>query len=211
MQETRKYILEILKVQGHATVEEIVAGLKQRRGNITSVTVRHHLLRLQKEGLIATPELRRKVSPGRPQHVYALTDKAQDQFPGNYQRLAAGLIEELSKQLPPSGVNVILEGVADQMAFSADLPDCSLEKRIEYVSHYLTEHGYDAHWERVADGYVLHTSNCPYHQLTDRTNFICNMDMRLVSSLLGVVPRRIKHLAEGDESCSYFVPIKVAV
>jgi predicted ArsR family transcriptional regulator len=32
------------------------------------------------------------------------------------------------------------------------------------------------------------------------------MDMQLISQLLGVVPRRLVHMAEGDESCSYLIP-----
>jgi predicted ArsR family transcriptional regulator len=35
---------------------------------------------------------------------------------------------------------------------------------------------------------------------------LCDMDMRLISALLGVVPRRVARLAEGDSACSYMVP-----
>lgn len=210
MQETRKHILEILRLRNHATVDEIVDELQRRRGSITSVTVRHHLLRLQKEGLISTPELKRRVSPGRPQHVYTLTPKAKEQFPGNYHQLAAGLLDELCRRLPESGVNVILEGVADQLAQQADIPVEGFEERLHCVVEYLTRQGYEARWETSEDGYILHTTNCPYHQLGDRTTLLCTMDMRLIASLLGVVPRRIKHVAEGDDTCSYLLPVPQA-
>ena len=208
MQETRRYILEILKRRRQATVDDIVEELQKRRGSITAVTVRHHLKLLQEEDLITSPEMRRRTSPGRPQYIYTLTDKAREHFPNNYQRLAEGLLEELQKRLPPEGVNVILEGVADQMAVEACIPEGDLMDRLDIVVDYLTDRGYEAHWEQSADGYVLFTSNCPYHHISEHNMSLCEMDMRLISSLLSVVPRRITHMTDGDETCSYLIPEK---
>jgi len=206
MQETRQHILEILHNAGQATVDDIVSELRKRRGEITAVTVRHHLARLQQEELITAPQLRHRSSPGRPQHVYALTDKARDHFPNNYQRLAAGLINQIKAQLPPDGVNVILEGVATEMAAEANIADAPIEEKMRQVVGYLNDNGYVADWEQVDGGFVLHTSNCPYHHISKSSQSLCEMDMRLVSSLLGVVPRRITRIADGDNTCSYMIP-----
>lgn len=207
MQETRRYILDILRRRGQATVDEIVDELLRRRGSITAVTVRHHLMRLQEDGLITSPELKRRSSPGRPQYIYALTDKAKDMFPNNYQRLAATLIAQMQEQLPPSSINVILEGVADSMANDALIPDVPMNDRLDLVVDYLNRNGYDATWERADEGYLLTTSNCPYHGLHEDGGTLCQMDMRLISSLLGIVPRRVAHVPEGDAQCSYLIPI----
>ena len=207
MQETRQFILDILRERGHATVDDIVDELQQRRGSITAVTVRHHLLRLQEEGLITSPQFKRRSSPGRPQHVYSLTEKASEYFPNNYQRLAATLIEQLGKQLPVSGVNVIFEGIAGQMACDAEIPSVPLAQRLDLVVEYLTRQGYDASWEDGLDAFVLRTVNCPYHHINTSGNFaLCEMDMRLIAALLGVVPRRIGRMAAGDTSCAYAIP-----
>ncbi|MFN8529626.1 MAG: ArsR family transcriptional regulator [Anaerolineae bacterium] len=206
MQETRRYILEILRERGQATVDDIVGDLQQRRGSITAVTVRHHLNILQKEDMITSPELKRRSSPGRPQHTYTLTDKAKEQFPNNYQKLALSLLEELNQRLPPDGVNVILEGVAERMASEAAIPDLLFEDRLNLVVEFLSTRGYEAHWERTDEGAILNTSNCPYHGVAADHPSLCDMDMRLVSSLLGVVPRRTSHRATGDTTCAYFIP-----
>jgi predicted ArsR family transcriptional regulator len=206
MQETRRAILEILRRRRQATVDEIVEELQKRRGNITAVTVRHHLKLLEAEALITSPELRRRSAPGRPQYLYVLTDKAQEHFPQNYQRLAEGLLGELQKHLPPEGVNVILEGVADQMAGEARIPNRALPEKLDVVVNYLTERGYEARWETGENGYILYTANCPYHHLSEGNTMLCEMDLRLISSLLAVVPRRITHFHAGDESCSYLIP-----
>lgn len=211
MQETRRLILEILRERGQATVDDIVLELRKRRGDITAVTVRHHLTRLQEAGLITAPEMRRRNTPGRPQHMYALTDKAQEHFPNNYQLLASSLLNQIQQHLPPDGVNVILEGVACSMAAGAQVPALPMAERLDYVVDYLSEHGYNATWEEAAEGYILCTSNCPYHQIANGQSVsLCDMDMRLIAELLGVVPRRISHMSLGDAACSYMIPANTA-
>ena len=84
MQTTRQHILEVLRTQGDCTVGEIVDALcKDRQIEITAVTVRHHLSVLREDGLIDTPQMRHRDAPGRPCHVYALTQKAAALFPNN--------------------------------------------------------------------------------------------------------------------------------
>jgi predicted ArsR family transcriptional regulator len=207
MQETRQHILEILKETQQATVDEIVEHLRERRGDkITAVTVRHHLNELQKRNLITAPRLRHRDSPGRPKHVYALTDEANELFPNNYKRLAQGLLQQLENHLPPEGVNVIVEGLADSIAGEINVHGMPWEERLDMAVNHLNEHGYNASWEVKDSGYILHTRNCPYHEVAQGTESLCHMDMRLIASLLGVVPRRISHITQGEPSCAYLIP-----
>jgi len=207
MQETRQYVLDILREKSQATVDELVSNLEQRRGTpITAVTVRHHLNELLKEQLITTAELKHRNSPGRPQHVYVLTEAARDHFPNNYQPLVNHLLEQLATSLTNTQVNVLFEGIADRMAADASVPFLSPIERLDFVVRYLNEHGYNAKWEQNNDGFLLHTSNCPYHQIAENNRMLCEMDMRLVSSLLGVAPRLLARISDGDAACSYFIP-----
>ena len=207
MQQTRRFILDILKAQGEATVDEIVQELKERWGKtITAVTVRHHLTRLQEDELISSPEPRHRTSPGRPQHVYSLTERAAAQFPNNYQQLANSLLQGLQHHLPAEGVNVILEDVALQMATEANIPDAPLNERLDMAVDYLNNRGYDAQWEKADSDYVLYTNNCPYHQIAEQNDILCEMDIRLVATLLGVIPRRHTHIKAGEKSCAYLIP-----
>ncbi|HRE48686.1 MAG TPA: ArsR family transcriptional regulator [Aggregatilineales bacterium] len=210
MQPTRKSILEILRSQGEATVEEIVTALRQRmQHTITAVTVRHHLDILREEDLLSPPVLRRSGAPGRPQYVYKLTEKALSTFPNNYQNIMAALLEQLKTQLGSPHVNVILEGVADQMVTNsrlAHLAGVPLPERLNHVVTYLNEQGYEATWERCPEGYLLKTQNCPYHQLSSAQSDLCVMDMRLISGLVGVVPRSMGRIADDAESCVYLIP-----
>jgi predicted ArsR family transcriptional regulator len=207
MQQTRQHIVEILKEKGQATVEEIVGALAGRIGDITAVTVRHHLEILRGDGLVATPEVRRRTTPGRPQHIYMLTDRALDLFPNNYRSLAGGLLAQLKTHLSNREVNVILQGVANQMATRVQINDVPMPVRLNQIAEYLTRQGYSAYWEANEKGYVLYAGNCPYHHLTPDHRELCEMDFRLITNLLGgAVPRRIGHMASGDESCAFLIP-----
>jgi predicted ArsR family transcriptional regulator len=212
MQETRQYILDILRVKKQATVDELVGDLEKRRGtSITAVTVRHHLNELLREQLITTAELKHRDAPGRPQHVYVLTEAALAHFPTNYQPLITHILGELSNSLSNTQVNVLFEGVADKMAADANVPPLPLIERLNCVVNYLNDHGYNANWEQGKDGFILNTTNCPYHQIAEGNRTLCEMDMRLVSSLLGIVPRLLSRISDGDSACSYFIPDRTIV
>jgi predicted ArsR family transcriptional regulator len=212
MQQTRQYILEILRDCREATVDDLVRELKSRiKHDITAVTVRHHLDILRGEDLVTAPNVRHRNTPGRPQYVYALTERALEQFPNNYQVLAAGLLNQIKVKLSPAQVNVILEGVADEMISNAQpahasLGSLPLEARLDHVVEYLTRHGYEATWEQCPEGYTLYTHNCPYQGVTGDHGELCTLDFRLISGLLGIVPRNLGRIVQNAEACSFLIP-----
>jgi predicted ArsR family transcriptional regulator len=201
MQTTRKAILDYLKEKGQATVDELAEVL-----DLTSVTVRHHLDILRTEGLVSEPIVRHRNSRGRPQHVFALTEQASQHFPKNYNQLASAVLEEL-KSHNPQLVNVIFEGVA--LRLSAETPKFAAgepwPQRLEQAVQFLNERGYVARWEQTNQGYLVHTSNCPYEALAAAHPELCQMDMVLIGNLLGVIPQRVSRLADGATSCAYLV------
>ncbi len=212
MQQTRRYILEILRERGEATVDEMVSELKTRiQHNITAVTVRHHLDILRSDNLVTAPTVRRSGAPGRPQYVYALTDKALEVFPNNYQNLMTTLLTQMKSTLPEGQVNVIFEGVADQMVVNAHLSHLSsdhmsMDEKLTHVVNYLNENGYNADWESSPEGYILHNRNCPYHKVSDDHSELCNMDFRLIAGLIGIAPRAMTRLSQDEEGCSFLIP-----
>ncbi|MBN1565311.1 MAG: ArsR family transcriptional regulator [Anaerolineae bacterium] len=209
MQQTRKHILEILKEQKEATIDEIVTSLTDRIGKITAVTVRHHLEILRGDGLVAAPAVRRRSAPGRPQYVYTLTDRAADYFPNNYQGLATGLIDQIKEQLPSDKVGDILSGVAEQMAAEAMIPDAPIHIRLDHAVAYLNKNGYSAAWHVNGNGrHILTISNCPYEQVSSVNPELCKMDRRLIEGLINVpVTRTTCQLEDEYEACTYVINI----
>ncbi|MCC6904529.1 MAG: ArsR family transcriptional regulator [Anaerolineae bacterium] len=203
MQKTRQKILEFLRQRGEATVEELSAALD----DLTPVTIRHHLDVLRGEGMVATPQIRHRDTPGRPRYVYALTDRGESYFPRNVHTLTRHLLNEISTRLDEREINVIFDGIAGRMAdeLGDGMAGEPFTARLNRVVAHLSQRGYTAHWEETSEGFVLHTGNCPYDNIVGDHGEVCGIDMRYISYLLGAVPRRIAHIAEGDANCSYLV------
>ncbi len=204
MQKTRQKILEYLRKKKEATVGDLSTAL----GDLTAVTIRHHLDVLREEGFVAEPDILHRDTPGRPKYVYRLTSRADGLFEDNMDNLTVHIISEMKETLPEQQFNVIFEGVADRMAAELDrvAPDETLEKRLIHVVDHLIDQGYGAEWEETAAGFVLHTTNCPYNKVAVEHDELCQLDMRYISKLLGVVPRQISSIQDGAESCSYLIP-----
>ncbi len=203
MQKTRQRILEYLKEHGEATVEELSAMLD----NLTPVTVRHHLDVMRSEGLVETPNIRRRSSPGRPRFIYRLSHGADAHFPQNLSLLTDGLLTEIKARLSERQADAILTGVAERMARLAPPtpPGATLEERLAHVVDFLNQNGYMARWEKQPQGYVLTTCNCPYGVAESHPE-MCLLDIRYISALLGITPNRLSHMLEGDSACSYLIP-----
>ena len=207
MQETRQIILEILRELGQGTVDDIVEKLRARRGPITAVTVRHHLARLQEDRLIEIPQLRYRSSPGRPQYVYVLTEQAREYFPKNYSHLLRTFLQQLKSQLPSDQVDQILDGVAERMLEEAKVDDGTLPQRVDQLVSYLNTHGYKAEWENGSANIVLRICNCPYYDVPERVSTICQVDLQLIASTIGIIPEVQSRVSESGNCCVYVIPV----
>lgn len=202
MQLTRKRILDHLKTHGLATVDELAAVL-----GLTTVTVRHHLDILRSEELVSKPVVKHRTSPGRPQYVYTLTDKASAYFPKEYADLAAKVLTELKQVATPEQLNVIFMGVMNRTFAEAPRaqPGEPLPARLDRAVAFLNERGFVCSWESTPEGYLLHARNCPYEALAGEHPELCGMDKALISSLLGVAPECTGRMAEGSAACAFLI------
>ena len=202
MQDKRRQILDILKEQGSATIQKLSAEL-----DVTGVTVRHHLDTLRDKGLVSEPQVLHRNSPGRPQFEYRLTPKANDHFPKRFQNISINLLHEIKDQNDGNEVYNIMMGVAQREITDAPKrrTNSSFEEHIGVIVEYLNGKGYLASWEKHPDGIMLHTSNCPYEGVAEHHPEMCQMEEHMLSSLLGVSPRCVSHIAEGSSSCSYVI------
>jgi predicted ArsR family transcriptional regulator len=205
VQATRERILHILKENEEATVDDLSQDL-----GLTPVTVRHHLDILRGEGLVAAPVVRRRKAPGRPQHVYTLTDSASKFFPKRYDQLANLLLDEMQSMVSPADLDAMMARIGGQMAeqFTLTEADCQdFRTRISSLVDFLNERGYLASWEnRDGNGYLIHVANCPFEKVSERHHEVCIADMTLLTDALGTRPERVAWAAGGEaHQCSYAV------
>ncbi|MCX7670273.1 MAG: ArsR family transcriptional regulator [Anaerolineae bacterium] len=202
MQPIRRRIIEILKENGSATVAELAQQL-----GIAQVSVRHHLDILIGEDMVEARGVRRHDGAGRPSQVYALTPQAARLFPQRHDAIAEGLLEEVKAALPSEQVRTFFIHLANKTAGEAPaaLPDQSLEDRLEEVTRFLTEKGYNARWEEKDGHYELHAYNCPYMGTADRHHELCLMDQELLRALVPGATRRQARALHGTTHCTYII------
>jgi predicted ArsR family transcriptional regulator len=199
MQSTRHEILEILKEDRQATVEDLAKRLE-----LTPMTIRHHLNVLQAQGLVAATTVRRSQRVGRPRLVYTLTEQADNLFPQSYGELALHLVSEIKETMGPEETEAIFRRIAERISQEAPppIPGQTFEERLDQVASFLGQQGFIISWEKEDDGYVLANINCPYRQVTRQHPEVCAMDAVLLRQLLGVEPELLGTLREGEHMCS---------
>lgn len=201
MQSTRQEILEILKEDRQATVEDLA-----RRLELTPMTIRHHLNVLQAQNLVVASKVRRSQKVGRPRLVYTLTEAAEELFPQGYGRLAHHLVSEVKDTLGAQETQAIFRRIAERIAKEAPAPTSnqSFEERLDEVKAFLEDLGFILRWEKGDEGYILTNINCPYRQVSRDYGELCIMDTELIGQLLNVEPRRTSQ-RKGDAPCCFLL------
>jgi len=203
MQITRQRIIDLLRRQGQATVEELAEWVE-----LTQMAVRHHLNVLQAESLIEVSHTKRRHKPGRPVQVYGLTNKARKLYPQEYLQLTDLLVQEVANRIGQDGVIDIFNSLAVRLVEEAPIAKTtqSIEERLDDVVGFLREKGYVVEWESVNGQYMVYHMDCPYRQFAQRHQEICLMDAKILEETLNVIPQRISCIACQDDKCTYVIP-----
>jgi len=204
MSSTRENVLRTLLTRQHCTIKDLAKAV-----GINPISVRHHVTRLEMDGLVTSKEERHGV--GRPRRVYSLTEKGMEQFPTRYLSLTIRLLEQLKETLPKSMVNELFAQVANNLSesYTSDLSldDISIEERLDMVQNLLQSEGFTMEWQRQDDGYYIREVNCPYYHIGQTHPEVCVVDQNLISNVLNTPIEKIKCILDGDSYCTYLVPV----
>jgi predicted ArsR family transcriptional regulator len=175
---------------------------------ISPISMRHHIARLEAEGLVTSDEERHGV--GRPRMIYTLTESGLERFPTRYLRLTLRLLEQLKETMPASIVNNLFTQMAkdlvNDLGAQGDCQNLSLEERLNKMQHVLEGEGFTINWERQGDQYLIREVNCPYLHVGQSYPEICAVDQTLISAALAVPAEKVKCILNGDSMCTYIVP-----
>lgn len=200
---TRDRVLKTLLMNHRSTVNELAEAV-----DINPISVRHHVNKLEAEGLIQSEEERHGV--GRPRLVYSLSEKGMEQFPQRYLDLTLRILRQLKESLSPEMVSTLFQEIAEDMAeeITADinLGDLSLEERLTLLQKVLTREGFTVRLNSVDDEFHLVEASCPYHHVGEDYPEICVVDQELISRFVTVPPTRIECMLDGDDRCVYRIP-----
>lgn len=201
LKSTREKVLETLLTRQKCTINDIAEVV-----GINSISVRHHITRLEADGLVTSAEERHGV--GRPRRIYFLTEAGREQFPTRYLRLMLRLLEQLKESVPQLFVDKLFSQMAEELVadYKYKLDGLSIEERLDLVTELLTDEGFQVDWEKQGNQYVIHEVNCPYYYVGQDHPEICSVDQTLISRVMLVPAKKIQCMLHGDEQCTYIVP-----
>jgi predicted ArsR family transcriptional regulator len=202
MKSTRERIMETLLERRRCTINDLAEAV-----GINPISVRHHIIKLEAEQLVASEEERQGV--GRPPRVYFLTEDGFERFPTRYLRLTNRLLDQLKESLPKATVNRLFtqmaEELADDYSVKKGLASMPLEERVGHLQTLLKSEGFSVEWEKEGDQIFIHEISCPYYQVGQNHPEVCVVDETLISNLLAVPAERVSCILNGDHHCTYVV------
>ncbi len=204
MTSTKDKIIQVILKQQKVTINDLAEIV-----GINPISVRHHILKLEGEGVVDSAEERHGV--GRPRRVYFLTEAGQEQFPTRYLRLTNRLLERVKENFPSHIVGQLFsqmgEDLAEDIVANQDVEKLPIEARLDLLQDVLNSEGFSVEWEKTSDAYHIHELNCPYYHIGQNHPEVCAVDQTLISKMLSVSATKIQCLLNGDNYCTYVVPL----
>jgi DeoR family transcriptional regulator, suf operon transcriptional repressor len=203
MTSTRDRVLNTLLTRPRCTINDLAESV-----GINPISVRHHIAKLEAEGLVNSDEELHGV--GRPRRVYFLTESGLERFPTRYMQLTIRLLEKLKETLPEQAIKQLFttmaEGLVQDYTSDGQIDGLSLEERLDLMQKMLTKEGFNVEWESQGDSYHIREINCPYLHVTQNHPEVCSVDQTLISAFLDVPAEKVACVLHGDANCTYVVP-----
>jgi predicted ArsR family transcriptional regulator len=199
MNETRRRILELLRIRGGQTIPDLVTALR-----LTRTAVLSHLAILQAEGFARRQGMRRGTR--RPSVLYEATPAADAVFPKGYEAFAAAVLDALSRNNHDT-LTRALARVGDAW-IERDAPRVRRLRgraRLEEARKILAERGFMPVLMTAAGERVLREHNCPLMRLALDHSEICDMVHRWLESLVGEPLTRVRCMRQGEPFSEYRV------
>lgn len=206
MTSTRERVLNTLLTRPRSTINDLAESV-----GINPISVRHHIARLEADGLVTSDEELHGV--GRPRRVYFLTEAGVEHFPTRYMRLTLRLLEQLKETMPEQAVKQLFatmaEGLVEDYTGEGQIDGLSMEERLDLLQKTLTQEGFNVEWEKLGNAYHIRETNCPYLHISQNHPEVCTVDQTLISAFLDVPAEKVTCVLHGDAHCTYVVPEKL--
>lgn len=201
---TRDKVLRTLLTHPRSTINELSSSV-----GISPISIRHHIASLQAENLVECEEERHGV--GRPRQLFSLSEAGVEQFPTQYVKLTLRLLKRLKETMPKALVSNLFtqmaQELANDLASDVDITNLTFEERLALILELLRREGFSIEMEKKDNTFLIHEVSCPYYFIGQDHPEICMVDQVLISTLLNVPAEKVKCILNGDNVCTYSIPI----
>ena len=204
MGSTRNIVLQTLLNNQRCTINELAEAVE-----INPVSVRHHIAKLEADGLVNSEEERHGV--GRPRRIYFLTNKGMELFPTRYLNLSIRLVEKLKTSLSEKTVKKLFKEMASEMVDDQiahiDIGSLEPEERINLIKQLLSNEGFTIEVELKDNGFEIKETSCPYKHVGEEHPEICLVDEAMITKILSMDIEKTHCVLDGDPYCCYRAPV----
>lgn len=193
-------ILRLLQRLGPLSVKALESEL-----GVSTNAVREQLQHLMAAGLITASKVRRGV--GRPAHLYALSDQAQELFPTSYDVLLKLVLEALVQKEGIREVQHVLNTVGERLAdnVTGGVRNPDLRAQVEVLSAALADRGIPIAVVEAGESITLLEWCCPFYSLAREHDGICEMEQRMLEHALGAKVTLAERRLDGHTGCKFVV------
>ncbi len=197
---TRDRVLHTLLAKERCTINELADSV-----DINPISVRHHISRLEADGMVTSEEEKHGV--GRPRRLYFLTEKGRERFPTRYIRLTLRLLEQLKESLPKPMVSKLFSEIASDLAsdYANKIEGLTIDERLSMIQKLLSSEGFQLELEKDGDRYLLREINCPYYHIGQTHPEVCEIDQTIITTLLDMPAVKVQCILDGDAHCTYLI------
>src|SRR5262249_17464389 len=196
----RRLLTLLLETKNGLTADELAERLEVWRS-----AVHQHLTALERDDLV----VKKPLAPrgGRPAYAWLLTDGGVHLFPKQYALLASLLVGALKETLSSGELVRALRVLGEKLAgeHAERLRGKPREEQIAIVAGLMRELG--DHARAVPDNEaalpMIDGGNCVYHNLAAEHPEVCELDLALLSSLLGGKIEHVECMVRGGASCRF--------
>lgn len=205
---SKKELLDRIKRKGTLSIDEAVESTE-----LAKTTLREHFLQLERDGYIQREYVRS--GPGRPSLQYQLTPKGNSLFPSSESTLIKELLRYLKEQGDEETIEEFFQAFWEERLEKAhqridksskdDMPS-----RVAALTHMLEEEGFMPEFDLNEENETLTVKecNCPFSEVVKETQLPCKLEALFYQKLFNEHAERTTHIASGDHSCTYDIPLK---
>ncbi len=198
MKNTKDKVLNQVLLLREASISQLSQKLA-----LSEISVRHHLINLEAQGLVSSSEERHGV--GRPRFVYSLTEKGYQIAPTNFFSLTDQALTTMKHFLGPEIFLGLLKQFGQDLAkvYSRSISSQNPEQILEEVADSLTRDGFVFSWTKSGEKLILNTHHCPVHHLGHKHPEVCTINHALLESLIQQPINHETCILQGDAACTY--------
>lgn len=141
---------------------------------------------------------------GRPSRAFNLTQAGRAIFPKQYQLFSRALMSAISEKLDDDSITEILTEMGEQLADQLQPEMKTNQDKMQAVRKIMARLGYETvEPDSESEKDSLIAKNCVFHDLAINDERVCQLDISLISTLLGEPVYLKECMAKGGKHCHF--------